>query len=805
MYANAILDWRCDMEYGLTLEHLIDGISEGIFVCSLDEDHCFQKCIIWNQKMADITGYDLKQINDKVLQLLTASGTSLEAKISSWGHRFSCGETDIKEEVNIIHASGVEKIVAISAALQYGDDGLKHIITIVRDITEDKKKERELQKRNDSFKRLLELSNEAVFMHDGEKITWINKAAADLVGVEKPEDLIGQKFMRFLAEEYHSVVRDRIQQLRRGVDTIPFLKMKIIKADGTVLDVEAAAASFPSKDSYENLAVIRDLGPKIKMEEALRKSELKFREVFNHTSDALLINKIEDNGLLGPFLEVNDTACELMQYTREEFCSLHPIAMNPYAPKEIGYKIVEELKDKGFTSFQTEFYSKNASVIPVEASCTLIKLEDEEIVLSVLHDISERIQIENRLRADKERYRWLLDKLPYAIYVENNDIMVFLNKTGLEFAGFESYESVIGKKVSEIIKPHPDFVEEFNRQTELSLRGVDLPSHEVKFIRLSDNKVLEFETTMIKFPFYQEGDKLIVTKDISERKRIEKLQKAMYERNKQLNQAVEYEKLRTEFFANISHELRTPINVIFSSLQLLKLNLKKADNSKQELLKLDKYIGVMRQNCFRLIRLINNLIDVTKIDSGYFVVDLNNYNIVKIVEDITLSVAEYIENKGIRLIFDTDVEEKIIACDPDKIERIMLNLISNAVKFTEAGGRIDISITDKEDGIIIKVKDTGMGIPPEKKKIIFDRFIQVDKTLTRAKEGSGIGLSLVKSLVEIHNGSISVESEVGIGSEFTIELPVGNLIGSGEASSEDRQNMQENIDKINIEFSDIYF
>ena len=184
-----------------------------------------------------------------------------------------------------------------------------------------------------------------------------------------------------------------------------------------------------------------------------------------------------------------------------------------------------------------------------------------------------------------------------------------------------------------------------------------------------------------------------------------------------------------------------------------------------------KYIKMMKQNCYRLLRLINNLIDITKIDTGYFHINEINYNIISLIENITLSVADYIENKGMSLIFDTDVEEKIIACDPEKIERIILNLLSNAVKFTPCGGNIIVNIEDNIDNICIRVKDTGRGIPAEKLDSIFERFVQVDKSLARDHEGSGIGLSLVKALVELHGGTISVKSKEGNGTEFIIYIP----------------------------------
>lgn len=271
-----------------------------------------------------------------------------------------------------------------------------------------------------------------------------------------------------------------------------------------------------------------------------------------------------------------------------------------------------------------------------------------------------------------------------------------------------------------------------------------------------------------------------------------------YTKSKLLNEAKEYDKLKTEFFANLSHELRTPLSVISASIQLLELH-EKSNN--EIILKntIDKTAFVIRQNINRLTRLINNIIDITKADTGFLELQLNNYNIVSIIEEVTMSVVDYFENKGISIQFDTDIEEKIVACDAEKIERILLNLLSNSVKFTKAGGSIIVKVMDGEKFITISVKDTGIGIPKDKQALIFERFRQVDQSISRSNEGSGIGLSIVKSLVELHGGTIMVVSTYGFGSEFIIQLPA--IVLSGNLTEYKIENSNSGITE--IEFSDI--
>ncbi|AKN29591.1 histidine kinase [Clostridium carboxidivorans P7] len=285
-------------------------------------------------------------------------------------------------------------------------------------------------------------------------------------------------------------------------------------------------------------------------------------------------------------------------------------------------------------------------------------------------------------------------------------------------------------------------------------------------------------------------------------KQVEELNEGFEENKKMLSQVIKNDKLKTEFFTNMSHELRTPLNVIWSTIQLIQsINANKLAAGYD----MDKYLNIMSQNTLRLLRLINNLIDTTKIEGGYLSLKLANGNIISTIEEITLSAASHVQSQGIELIFDTEVEEKYMAFDGDKIERIMLNLLSNAIKFTEEGGSIFVNIYDLQDKVKISVKDTGIGIPEDKLDSIFDRFTQVDTSLSKKLEGSGIGLALVKSLVEMQKGRIYVKSTLGYGSEFIVELPAVTVKENEELDQNIKsKSFSRFIDKAKIEFSDIY-
>ena len=259
-------------------------------------------------------------------------------------------------------------------------------------------------------------------------------------------------------------------------------------------------------------------------------------------------------------------------------------------------------------------------------------------------------------------------------------------------------------------------------------------------------------------------------------------------------------KTQGEYFINISHELKTPLNIICSTVQLFNMhhNSGSLDSRKNSIV---KYMDSIKQSSYRLSKLINNIVDLSKIESGFFELHLSNSNIVEVVEEMVMSITNFTDSKGINIIFDTEVEEKIIACDSEKIDRIVLNLISNAIKFSDDDGKIFVEVKDKNEFVEISVKDNGIGIEEKNLGVIFDRFNQVDKSLSRNTEGIGIGLSLVKSIAELHGGSVHVESQVGKGSKFTVMLPAKNIIHENTLYSSKMINKDKTIQ---IELSDIY-
>lgn len=298
---------------------------------------------------------------------------------------------------------------------------------------------------------------------------------------------------------------------------------------------------------------------------------------------------------------------------------------------------------------------------------------------------------------------------------------------------------------------------------------------------ISDSETIEFS---IKYPFWMSPIACFIYLVIAilfiinnkyklkyldrlVKSRTKELEEQMIKNEELYNNNIKIEENKNKYLVNLSHELRTPLNVISSTNQLL-LELSKKDNIKSD--KLAYYIDISERNCNRLLNLVNNILDNTKLQSKMYTLNLKEVDIIYLVEETSLTLIDYIKSKSIELIIDPEVEEKIILCDDYEIERCIVNLVSNAAKFTPEGGNITITIKDLDDKVMISVLDTGVGIEEKYHKTIFDRFNQVDND--ESKGGSGLGLSITSKIVELHKGEIYVESKVGEGSNFVIILPV---------------------------------
>ena len=254
----------------------------------------------------------------------------------------------------------------------------------------------------------------------------------------------------------------------------------------------------------------------------------------------------------------------------------------------------------------------------------------------------------------------------------------------------------------------------------------------------------------------------------------------------------EDKKDQEDFILNISHDLRSPLNIILSILQCYK-----DDNQCKE------HTEIIKRNGYKILKLINNLIDTTKLEKNHYNIKRENLDIINLIEWNISSIDKYAKQKNISLVFDTNVEECIMAMDPEAIDRIIMNLISNAIKFSPQGSNIYVNVWKSIKQITISIRDEGIGIPKDEQNKIFNRFVQSSKNKRHENCGSGIGLDLVKYLTKAHNGSIELRSEENCGSEFTIKLPI-EILENDKTTENKCLNTRSKVEVLELEFSDIY-
>lgn len=410
----------------------------------------------------------------------------------------------------------------------------------------------------------------------------------------------------------------------------------------------------------------------------------------------------------------------------------------------------------------------------------IIKRPNQILYRNLLKEKEKLEEVSKGLKDYKHRYEKVLMYIPDGVIVSEDGKIVFVNKKIKEYFNIENNDSILGKTIEEL-------VDESEKECVKNLNDISNP---LQYLNLKYNfNNTEFygeQTTILK----NRNNKILnisIIKNMEDKIKLAKIKEELeYNKTK--------EEIKDQVLANISHDFKTPINVIYSTVQMQDLNIKNRNYGN-----LLEFNNIIKQNCNRMIRLTNNFIDSIKLESDIINVNLKYVNIVNLVEEITLSVLNYAEDKNIELVFDTEQEEIYSLIDTDLMEKIMLNILSNSIKYNKKNGHIDVNIKDTEQLIIISIKDTGVGIPKEKLKNIFERFERADRSTIKTSEGSGIGLSIVKQMVEALNGTIDISSVENKGTIVKIILQKDN--------SKDLEVTDFSIDhlseKVKLELSDI--
>lgn len=384
-------------------------------------------------------------------------------------------------------------------------------------------------------------------------------------------------------------------------------------------------------------------------------------------------------------------------------------------------------------------------------SVEMMKLNEEIIKKNKELEFSQNIVMQKE-RGLKNFFRNV--PIPLVILNKKNQRISFVNSSFINATGNKPLKKVINRTIFSLVDIDENIFNNVeDKEDEFIFRGSIDSNGELKY----------FDIELIKSAIGAD-EVILIFNDITSKIKVDFMKESI--QNKMLE-----ENLKKDFLSSISHDLKTPINVIYSAIQLEECFIK---NNNIEGLK--KYNIISKQNCLALIRLANNLIDTSRIESGYLSANLKVKNIVYVLENIVITLVDYAKSKDVDLIFDTNEEEVFVELDEDFMQRIMVNLISNAIKFCNVDGVIKIVVQDCEDKVIVSVEDNGAGMDEKFVKEAFNRYSMGKNNESNPNKGTGIGLFVVKSLMELQNGYITVNSKVGEGTRFEL---VFNKISEG--------------------------
>jgi PAS domain S-box-containing protein len=414
----------------------------------------------------------------------------------------------------------------------------------------------------------------------------------------------------------------------------------------------------------------------------------------------------------------------------------------------------------------------DGATIDVETRSTFIIWNAKPALLSVIRDLTDRNRTQDSLRQSEERYRRLVELSPDSIHVESGDRIIFVNSAGLRLFGAAAAHEMIGRTILELTPPG-DQALVLARQKTLFSGGLT-PMTEQRRVRLN-GEIFWAAVTAIPLTWQGQTAALVVTRDITS-------QKHAAERMKEAKDAAEFaNRSKTEFLANMSHELRTPLNAVIGFSEIMKEEMFGAIGHGNYL----EYVKDIHESGTHLLNVINDLLDLSKVEAGKMEPNFDTVDVVKAIDASLRVVGGRARENRIAVTARIEPGLPAIHADERMIKQILLNLLSNAVKFTPEGGKVRLRARLLSGGETeISVTDTGIGIAQADLETVMAPFGQVENIMTRKFDGTGLGLPLTRSLVEIHGGELRVRSKQGLGTKVIVRLPPGGASAHREAERE---------------------
>jgi len=576
------------------------------------------------------------------------------------------------------------------------------------------------------------------------------KRSAELVIANK--ELVYQKSEK--SKRAAELIIANVEKAKRAAElVIANIEKARRSAELVITNKELVLAKEKAKLTAELIILNKELTNQIEKrkqtELALKESNEKYSKAFQSSPYLIIITRMED----GKIIEVNDTFVSLSGFTRNEALSNSTIGLNMWKDIEERNSVISALRSgKVVEGKEFQFRKKNGEIRTGLYAAKIIQVNNESYIISSIDDITKRKQAENLLKENEKKSMSIMENSADAIFITNQQgKYVYTNKAVSAMLGYTS-EEMKSKTIADISPPNK--IEEyfkFFKQILNEGKGYT----EIELLKKDGNYI----STDLNAVILPDGTIYGSCRDITERKQTES------ELIKAKEQAEESDRLKSAFLTNMSHEIRTPMNGILGFAELLKDPNISSDDQQD-------FIQTIQISGARMLNTINSIVDISKIESGLIGVDIKETNLNEKIEFTYKFFKQEVEIKGLQFLVKKGLPstEAIIKTDNEKVYAILTNLIRNAIKFTYEGS-IEFGYEKKGEYLEFFVKDTGIGIPQRQRQMIFQRFRQGSESHNRGYEGSGLGLSIAKSYVEMLGGEIWVESEEGKGSTFYFTIP----------------------------------
>lgn len=593
-------------------------------------------------------------------------------------------------------------------------------------------------------------ANDAFFLisKDG-TIVEANDKAVEMYGYSLTE-LKGRPFVLLEDAENRVEWVDLLNRLRNDSGSV--YESLHINRNGRKFFVEISAKIISINNELFLVAIIRDIEDRKKAEFQLKESEKKFHTLFEQAYDTILVLKKDY------IIDCNSKAGKLFGILKEDLINKNFrkfIAEEDERTISEFLKFIENLEKQEGKSFNLRLKRENGEIFDADVSLSFVEIGGEKFVQMFIRDITER-----------KKFLEYLEKLTMA--VENTDEMMMITDVNgmIEYVN-PAFEKVTGYTLDEIKGKTPRILKSGFQPDEFykNMWQTIISGKSWQGILVNKKKDGSYYTEeMLISPIKNENGQIIsfvaIKKDVTERiKAEEELKQARLK-------AEESDRIKSNFLSMMSHEVRTPLNVILGFLDIIKSSI-----DLDEFPEKDHIFKVIERNSKRLITLINDIIDISRIESNELKLNFNIHSVNTLLLNAIAEFKGEAQAKGLDLNVDLKLENAFIKIDELRFYQIIFNLISNAIKFTSKGG-VTVSAEVKSNKVYISVKDTGIGIPKEYFPHLFEFFRQADEGYNRNFEGAGLGLAITKKLVTLMNGEIYVESELNKGSTFTVLFPI---------------------------------